>query len=274
MIHAHKDQASGLRRMMAGPNPRVISLLSAASKAEHARLMTNLAASLHRQGNKVLIVEATSASMNEVSHYGINGDQGTLLEAIMRPELHQPLINNDSEGYSVAKLLPGNSASRFLQNGDLKQQIERVFSAMASQHDIILVDAALTINDTMPLDVLHRGEILIHMTRDVGSITQAYTLIKQLCQQVGRRSFDIVVSHTSESQARIIFNNIAEVARRHLHIELHFAGLIPSDEHLGIAAKLGRSVIEAFPMTKASAAFKALAGKIDHNHGLLETSLG
>ncbi|MGY1489746.1 MinD/ParA family ATP-binding protein [Methylobacillus pratensis] len=273
MNQQHKDQAAGLRRLMAGPKPRIISLLSAASKPEHARFMTNLAAPLYRQGNKVLIVEATSALMHEVGHYGINAEQGTLLEAIMRPELHQPLINNDSQGYSVAKLLSGNSAGRFLQNDNIKQQLERVFLAMASQHDIVLVDAALNVEDAMPLDVLHHGEILIHMTRDVGSITQAYTLIKQLCGQIGRRSFDIVVSHASEAQARVVFNNIAEVARRHLYIELNFAGLIPSDEHLGIAAKLGRSVIEAFPMTKAAAAFKALAGKIDHNHGLLETSL-
>ncbi|MCB5189293.1 MotR [Methylobacillus arboreus] len=273
MIQPHKDQAAGLRRLMTGPRPRVISLLSAASKTEHARFMTNLAASLHRQGNKVLIMEATSTSMQEVKHYGIDENQGTLLEAVMRPELHQPLINHGSQGYSVAKLLSGSAAHRFLHHENTMRHIERIFSAMASQHDVILVDAALTIQDTMPLNILNHGEILIHMTRDASSITQAYSLIKQLCQQVGRRSFGIVVSHASESQARVIFNNIAEVARRHLYIELSFAGLIPSDEHLGIAAKLDRSVIDAFPMTRASAAFKALAGKIDHNHGLLETSL-
>ncbi|WP_048811679.1 MinD/ParA family ATP-binding protein [Methylobacillus flagellatus] len=235
--------------------------------------MTNLAAPLHRQGNTVLVVEATSTPVHEARHYGIDSNQATLLEALLRPELLQPLITDDSRGYSVAKLLPGNTASRFLQQDNIKQQLERLFLTMAGQHDIVLVDAALTVEDTMPLDVLHHGEILIHMTRDTGSITQAYTLIKRLCSQVGRRTLDIVVSHASEAQAHVVFNNIAAVAHRHLDIKLDFAGLIPSDEHLNIAAKLGRNVIEAFPKTKAAAAFKALAGKIDHNHGLLETSL-
>lgn len=268
----HKDQASGLRRLMAGPRPRVISLLSAAGKTEHARLMVNLAASLQRQGNKVLIMEATQASILEAKHYGIDAEQGTLLEAVMRPELHQPFMIQ-REGFAAAKLLPESSACRLLQDEAVHAQVERIFSAMTSQHDVTLVDAALT-QEAMPLHILNHGEIMIHMTRETSSITQAYTLIKQLCQQVGRRSFDIVVSHSNEAQAQVIFNNIAAVARQHLYIELHFAGLIPADEHLGIAARLGRSVIDAFPMAKASAAFKALAGKIDHNNGLLpEASL-
>ena len=269
----HKDQAAGLRRLMAGPRPRVISLLSAAGKTEHTRLMVNLAASLQRQGNKVLIMEATHTSILEAKHYGIDADQGTLLEAVMRPELHQPFIIQ-REGFAAAKLLPESSACRLLQDEAIHAQVERIFSAMTSQHDVTLVDAALLMQEAMPLHTLNHGEIMIHMTREANSITQAYTLIKQLCQQVGRRSFDIVVSHSNEAQAQVIFNNIAAVARQHLYIELHFAGLIPADEHLGIAARLGRSVIDAFPMAKASAAFKALAGKIDHNSVLLpEASL-
>lgn len=268
-MNMHKDQASGLRRLMAGPSPRILSLLSATSALDQARLLGNLAASLQYQGSRALILEATAQSLHHNVYDDISTQQGTLLEAVMQPNNEMSLINVSGHGYSVAKLLPGKSASRFLNNTDIMLQVQQLFRSMASEHDVVLVDAALNGQDTMPLDMLNNGEILIHMTRDANSITQAYSLIKQLSQQIGRRSFGIVVSQANEAQAQLLFQNIAEVARNYLYIQLDFMGLIPTDEHLGRAAKLGRSVVDAFPMAKASAAFKNLAGKIDHNHGLL-----
>jgi flagellar biosynthesis protein FlhG len=44
---------------------------------------------------------------------------------------------------------------------------------------------------------------------------------------------------------------------------LEFFGSIPCDEHLSRAAKLGRSVIDAFPMSNSSTAFKEIAQRLD-----------
>ena len=49
-----------------------------------------------------------------------------------------------------------------------------------------------------------------------------------------------------------------------MNIELKFIGFIPADDHLSHAAKLGRSVVEAYPMASASQAFKAMALKLDY----------
>jgi len=46
MSNFHHDQASGLRRIMAAPKPRVVSVISAASTHDQPRMMTNLAASI------------------------------------------------------------------------------------------------------------------------------------------------------------------------------------------------------------------------------------
>ncbi|MCB5183793.1 MotR [Methylobacillus gramineus] len=264
----HRDQATGLRRLMAGPTPKILSILSAAHNNEQTRLLTNLAASLHRQGSDVMILDATQTPLRPAQGYGFAAQQSSLIEALHRPDLTHEIINTTGQGYSVAKLLSSDSDAHLLSKEKTMMQIERMFMGMAGQHEIVLIDAALNSQDTMPLNMLNKGDILIHMTRDADSITAAYRLIKQLCNQVGRRSFGVLVSQANEAQAKIVFQNIADVAQRHLHIELEFIGLIPTDEHLGRAAKLGRAVIDAFPMAKASAAFKALARKIDHHHGL------
>ncbi|MCB5187978.1 MotR [Methylobacillus caricis] len=268
----HRDQATGLRRLMAGPRPKILSILSAAQASEQTRLLTNLAASLLRQGSDVMVLEATQTPLNACQGYEFSPAQSSWIDAARRPDLHHEIINTTELGYSVAKLLSGASDARLLGKENTMMHMERMFINMARQHEIVLVDATLNSNDTMPLNMLNTGEILIHMTRDADSITAAYRLIKQLCNQVGRRSFGVLVSHATEAQAKVVFHNIAEVAQRYLHIELEFVGLIPNDEHLGRAAKLGRAVIDAFPMAKASTAFKTLARKIDHNHGLLQAS--
>jgi flagellar biosynthesis protein FlhG len=42
-------------------------------------------------------------------------------------------------------------------------------------------------------------------------------------------------------------------------VQLHSIGFVPQDEHVTRAARLGRAVIDAFPLTGASVAFRRLA---------------
>ena len=48
-----------------------------------------------------------------------------------------------------------------------------------------------------------------------------------------------------------------------MQIELEFFGAIPADIHLSRAAKLGRPVIDAFPLTPASNAFNLIAQRLN-----------
>jgi len=129
-----------------------------------------------------------------------------------------------------------------------------------------LVDTALDKDNHLPLTILNQHEILIKLSCDADSIQQAYALIKRVYSNLGRRSFGIIVSDATDKQAAKAFRNISQVAKNHLQVELEFFGAIPSDEHLGRAAKLGRAVIDAFPLTNAAKAFKNLAQRLNYQH--------
>ena len=45
------DQAEGLRRMLAGPKPRIVTFLSATPQDDKGAMLVNLGASLARAGN-------------------------------------------------------------------------------------------------------------------------------------------------------------------------------------------------------------------------------
>ncbi|MDP2153475.1 MAG: MotR [Methylotenera sp.] len=258
MVDFKNDQAAGLRRIMATPKPRVVSIISA-SAADQSRMMINLAASIRAQGNDVLIVHASSTT-REASYEA--DKTPTLLEVAKTSASLSVAIKATKQELTVAKLLPKNQVSTPLNN-DAGQVLNQLFDKLVLQYEIVLVDATLNSDDLLPLKTLNDSDILIQLTRDPESIKDAYTLIKRICSQLGRRSFGIIVDDANDAQAEVVFKNISQVAKRFMQIELEFFGAIPADVHLGKAAKLGRPVIDAFPLTPASNAFKQIAQRLN-----------
>jgi flagellar biosynthesis protein FlhG len=259
MSKLHQDQAAGLRRIMAAPAPRIISILSAAPSHDTSRLMTNLAASMSRQGSKTLVVHASKESSE--TFYGIN-QLPTLVDAALQKTLLAKAIYASTHGFSIAKLAPKSQLESIL-TPQLNQPLGAIFNQLAHEHDIVLVDTMLNKNNQLPIESLNDGEILIQLTRQPESIKEAYTLIKKLYSQLGRRSFGIIVDDAKDKQAEVVFNNIASVAKRYMQLELEFFGAIPNDEYAHRASQLGRSVVDAFPLAIASSAFNKMALKLE-----------
>jgi flagellar biosynthesis protein FlhG len=259
VVDFKNDQAAGLRRIMTAPKPRVVSIISASSTQDQSRMMINLAASIRAQGNDVLIMHASITSRE--SAYEAEKIP-TLLEVASGSASLSAAIKNTKQDIAIAKLLPKSQISTPLSN-DVGDVLNQLFDQLVLQYEIVLVDATLNSDDLLPLKTLNDSDILIQLTREPASIKDAYTLIKRICSQLGRRSFGIIVDDASEAQAQTVFNNIAQVAKRFMQIELEFFGAIPADVHLGRAAKLGRPVIDAFPLTPASNAFKQIAQRLN-----------
>lgn len=262
MSNFHQDQAAGLRRLMATPKPRVVSIISASSTQHQPRMLTNLAASILNQDLNVLIVHASQESSE--SGYGIH-QLPALLNVAYEESSLQDAIQHANHGYALSKLMQKHHMNMPLDN-DTHHQLNLIFDDLARQYEIVLVDATLNKDHLLPLTTLNDGEILIQLTRNPESIKHAYTLIKQICSQLGRRSFGIIVEDATDNQAQIVFRNISQVARRFMQIELEYFGAIPADDHLSRAAKIGRSVIDAFPLANASAAFMQIAQRLDYKH--------
>ncbi|MDI1308031.1 MAG: MotR [Methylotenera sp.] len=266
MSNFHQDQAAGLRRIMAAPKPRVVSIISADITQDQPRMMTNLAASIFGQGSDVLVVHASQES-REVK-YGVD-KLPSLFDVIFEVNNEDfsisDAISNTSYGFNVAKLMQKRQFNIDMESDEC-ELTNQLFNELAHDYEIVLVDATLNKDNLLPLKILNNGEIIIQLTRQPESITNAYTLIKQICSELGRRSFGIIVDNATDAQAQIVFRNISQVARRFMQIELEFFGSIPCDDHLSRAAKLGRSVIDAFPLASASTAFKQIAQRLDYKH--------
>jgi flagellar biosynthesis protein FlhG len=248
------DQAEGLRRMLAGPRPRVLTFLSALAADDKGAMLVNLAASLARAGNEVLVVDACQHEYGVARRLGVDAAASLLSVARQQCALDQ-VVQQVPQGFKVASLcldrMPGADDAR---------RMGKAFELLARQNAIVIVDGEFGA-DGFPLAIMDSAEIVVQVSTSAASIKAAYGLIKRLSQQLGRRPFGILVTGASESQAKVVYDNMYCAASRYLAVQLTSMGSVPSDEYLHRAARLGRAVVDAFPLAGAAVAYRRLAGR-------------
>jgi flagellar biosynthesis protein FlhG len=250
------DQAEGLRRMLAGPKPRIVTFLSATPQDDKGAMLVNLGASLAQSGNDVMIVDACTRDYGVAQRLGV--DRGPSLLQVARQEcaLNQ-VIHPVPQGFSVATLARSAPAS-----ADEARRLAKTFDVLVKQAgSIIMVDGEFLDDGTFPVPIMASSEIVVQVSTSATSITNAYALIKRLSQHLGRRPFGILVTGATEAEAKVVYDNMSSAATRYLAVTLSSMGSVPADEYLHRAARLGRAVVDAFPLAGASVAFRRLAGR-------------
>jgi len=247
------DQAEGLRRMLQGPRPRVVTFLSATPEDDKGAMLVNLGASLAQAGNEVLIVDACNVEYGVARRLGLNRGASLLQVARQESALNQ-VIHSAPQGFSVVPMGTPEST-------DDVRRLGKTFDVLATQAGIVIVDGELGPSGEFPVPLMSSSEIVIQVSTSAASITNAYSLIKRLTQELGRRPFGILVTGATEGEAKVVYDNMSLAATRYLAVKLSFMGAVPADEYLHRAARLGRAVVDAFPLAGASVAFRQLAGK-------------
>ena len=256
------DQAEGLRRMLAGPKPRIVTFLSATAEDDKGAMLVNLGASLARAGNDVLIVDACTQEYGVAQRLGVH--RGVSLLQVARQECGlNEVIFQAPQGFKVASMKRGVGA--LLPGADELRRLARSFDVLVKQTGIVIVDgefgAGTDVETSFPVPIMDSAEIVVQVSTSATSITAAYSLIKRLSQQLGRRPFGILVTGASETEAKVVYDNMCSAASRYLAVDLTSMGSVPADEYLQRAARLGRAVVDAFPLAGASVAFRQLAGR-------------
>lgn len=253
MVSFVRDQAAGLRRMVADPKPRMFTVLSASSREDKSVLLLNLAAAMQHGGSNVLLLDACGGPAGMASRLGVP-DGISLLDALQGGCAHEDIAHRCVHGFDIALLASAAATAAGGTTG-----LAAAYEKLARQSDVLLADVELDQGGELPFEQMAAGEIIVQVGASGESMKAAYSLIKGLNLHLGRRPFGIVVSGASGEDARKVFANMAQTARRYLALELEFAGSIPADDGLRKATRLDKPVVDAFPMAGSSAAFRQLA---------------
>ncbi|MEC9315058.1 MAG: P-loop NTPase, partial [Pseudomonadota bacterium] len=141
----------------------------------------------------------------------------------------------------------------------------QAFSEMDQHIDVLLIDSAAGIADSVVSFSKAAQEVIVVVCDEPASITDAYALIKLLSREHGVERFHVIANMSrSVQEGRELFDKIALVCDRFLDVTLDFMGIVPFDDDLRSAVKKQRSVVDAYPRSKAATAFAHLAKKIEY----------
>jgi flagellar biosynthesis protein FlhG len=256
------DQAAGLRQM-AKPKPvQVIAVTGGKGGVGKTNVTVNLGIAMANQGKEVLLMDADLGLANVDVMLGLKPAYN--LSHVVEGErtLEEVLV----EGPGGLKIIPAASGIKLMAELSPMQHagVIRAFSELSCNPDVLLVDTAAGISDSVISFSRAAQEVVMVVCDEPASLADAYALMKVLNRDHGVQRFHVLsnMSHSAQ-EGREMFAKLASVTDRFLDVTLSYMGTVPYDEYLLKAVKRQRPVIEAYPRSRSAMAFKNLAQKAD-----------
>lgn len=261
------DQAYALRDRMAQKQKetkkksamRIITVTSGKGGVGKSNFTINLALCMKELGNTPLILDADFGLANveiilgerpkfNLGHY-MNG-HCTMDELICKSQYGIPFI---SGGSGVKEMLFLNAHQvNYIANG---------LSEIEAFADTLLIDTGAGINEIVMKFCEIAEEVIVIVTPEPASITDAYALIKTLHKTLEvSPKFRIVINKASSLQeAQEVFQKIRYVTVQFLGAELVYGGYIPYDQKLFESVKAQKPIRIYDYRSRSSQAYEVTA---------------
>ena len=256
------DQATGLRNMQKPHPVRVIAVTGGKGGVGKTNASVNLALAMCHMGKKVMIMDADLGLGNIDVILGLHPEYN--LSNVIKGErdLEEVIV----DGPHGLKVIPAASGIQEMAELNAVQHagLVQAFSQLSHQVDVLLVDTAAGISDSVTTFSKAAQEVLVVVCDEPASITDAYGLIKLLNRDHGLFRFRILANMVkSAQQGREVYEKITKVTDRFLDVAMDYVGHVPYDEYVLKSIRKQQAVVDAFPRSKAAMAYKTLAEKIN-----------
>jgi len=241
---------------------QVIAITGGKGGVGKTSVSINLAVALAGIGRRVALLDADLGLANIDVLLGLNARHN--LEDVLTGQ--HSLRDIMLTGPGGIRIIPASSGTQHMaQLGPLEHAgLIHAFSEISDQIDVLLIDTAAGISDSVVNFVRAAQEALVVVCDEPSSITDAYALIKLLNRDYEMSRFRVLANMTRTAQeGQNLFNKLTQVSERFLDATLQFVGSVPFDDTLRKAIQRQRAVVEMAPRSKAALAFAALAEKVD-----------
>ena len=231
--------------------PVTICVASGKGGVGKTSLTVNLAAALSESGLRVLVVDGDMGLANVDLLLGISVKR-TIRDVLDSKDALMDSVCFVSPTFGV---LPATSGVPEMVSlgADEHAELARVFDALFPNFDVVMIDAAAGIGSSVLwFNTFVRHNIVV-LTPDPTSITDAYALIKVLCQRYQRKRFSLVLNQVQDTaEGAEVFEKLETVARKFLQAQLSFLGSITSDAVVSKAVRQQKPFFTAFPNSEAA----------------------
>ena len=134
---------------------------------------------------------------------------------------------------------------------------------MSHEVDLVLVDTSSGISDTVTYFATSAQEIVVVVTPEPSSMTDAYALVKVLASAHHEKRFRILANKVSgEEEARRLFDALSGTTLRFLNASLDFFGWVPCDPQLIRAVARSQMVVTEASDAPSAKAFTVMAERL------------
>lgn len=241
---------------------KIITISSGKGGVGKTNFSVNLAIALAKLGRRVTLIDADLGLANV----------DVLLDIVPKYNLNHVLRMEKTieeiivEGPYGINIISGGSG--LLEMANLtKEKLSRLiegFQTLNSRSDYILIDTGAGLSDSVISFVEAAHDVILIVTPDPTSITDAYALIKNIHQM--EKNVRIVVNRVdSNKEGYEVFNKIHLAAKRFLNSEIEHLGFIYEDSSVKKSVKIQTPVMLAYPNSLASKGIEMIAYNIENN---------
>jgi flagellar biosynthesis protein FlhG len=240
---------------------RVISVTSGKAGVGKSSLVVNLAESLAQLGKRVLMVDADPGMGDLCLALGVLPPY-TLNQVVCGEKTLEQIVVDAGHGN---RILPAGIGPQQYQSLSPSERL-LLFQGMGrleQGYDFVLIDTGSGIPANVTGFASAAREIMLVVTPEATSITDAYALVKTLSGRYGALRFRLLVNKCRDAEEGLgLFHKLSAITGRFLEVSLEYSGCILHDEMLVESVRRRGALCRLFPDAKASLCFRALAQHI------------
>ncbi len=240
---------------------RVIAVTSGKGGVGKTNITANFAYLLSKMGKRVLLLDADTGLANLDVIMGITPKYNLSHVLSGEKDLAEAIV----EGPGGMKILPASSGIQEmaeLSKGHKLTLLEEL-DLLDQDIDFMLIDTGAGIAGNVLYFNMVAKEIIVVVSTEPTSLTDAYALIKVLNQGCRTKRFMVLVNMARDSsEAREVYLRLNNATNHFLGLPIEYLGHIPHDHNVSKAVKKQRLIAELFFDSKVTKCMSEIVEKI------------
>jgi len=239
---------------------KIITIASGKGGVGKTSISLNLSLALAAAGHRVCLFDADLGLANVNILTGLFPEHG--LEDVISGEysLGEIMIRN----FQGIDIIPGSSGVEKI--ADLtREESKRLISSFLeiAAYDYFILDTSAGISSQVLSFCRASHEMILVVTPEPTSLTDAYSLLKVLSKNKGLPRIRVVINHVkTASAAKNAYARLKETVHKFLPIKIFPLGIVAQDHHVPISVVSQIPFFMLFPDTDASRCIRSIALKL------------
>jgi len=240
---------------------RVLAITSGKGGVGKTYISANLAYNLAKLGQRTLVFDADMGLANIDIILGLAPEYNLHHVLQGQKTLQEILVHGPAD----ISIMPGSSGIQELADLTRGQKLTLLdeLGGLGERFDFMIIDTAAGITGNVMYFNMAAKEIIVVVSPEPTSLTDAYALIKLLYQKHAEKRIMLLVNMVRNFQeAREVYMKVSRATEHFLDLTIEYLGHIVDDETVAEAVKQQKAHAELYPRARASQCIQNIARKL------------